>query len=317
MLHGTPGAGKTSTIKAIAKDTNRHIFNLSLRKYTTQKQLINLFFNENVNIVPENNGGKQTTYAIPVNQRIYVIEDIDCLTDVVFDRKLKKNSVQENGDGITLSFILNLLDGILETPGRILIITTNYPEKLDKALIRPGRIDIKINFANATKELIREMINNFYSIQISADDIPDILDNCLSPAEVLESLCTNFKSYKDAIEHMGRKKFLMPIDLTKSILFSLSPENSNNNLHYMSEDDSVEKVDNTEKSVVDVEDSSDDEDTDEDTDEAAGKSIRNNIELLDNFFGNTNKRVVMGTSIVDILSDGYGPLDMMNDNLLG
>ncbi len=314
LLHGIPGAGKTSTIKAIAKDTNRHIFNLSLRKYTTQKQLINLFFNENVNIVPENNGGKQTTYAIPVNQRIYVIEDIDCLTDVVFDRKLKKNSVQENGDGITLSFILNLLDGILETPGRILIITSNYPEKLDKALIRPGRIDIKINFANASKELIREMINNFYSIQISVDDIPDIIDNCLSPAEVLESLCTNFKSYKDAIEHMKRKKFLMPIDLTKSILFSLSPENSTNNLHYMSEDDSVEKVNNIQEK--NDSESSDNECTDdEDTD--AGKSIRNNIELLDNFFGNPKKHAIMGTSIADILSDGYGPLDMMNDNLLG
>ena len=162
------------------------------------------------------------------------------------------------------------------------------------------------------------MINNVYSIQISVDDIPDIIDNCLSPAEVLESLCTNFKSYKDAIEHMKRKKFLMPIDLTKSILFSLSPENSTNNLHYMSEDDSVEKMnDNTEKNAVDNEESSDDKDTDEDTDEDAGKNIRNNIELLDNFFGNTSKRVVMGTSIVDILSEGFNPLDMMNDNLLG
>jgi AAA+ superfamily predicted ATPase len=323
LLHGIPGAGKTSTIKAIAKDTNRHIFNLSLRKYTTQKQLINLFFNENVNIVPENNGGKQTTYAIPVNQRIYVIEDIDCLTDVVFDRRLKKSSVQENGDGITLSFILNLLDGILETPGRILIITSNYPDKLDKALIRPGRIDIKINFKNASKELICEMINNFYSIQISADEIPDMLDSCLSPAEILESLCTNFKSYKDAIEHMKRKKFLMPIDLTKSILFSLSPENSTNNLHYMSEDDSVEKVKNIQEKndgeSSDGESSDDESSDDEDTDEGsdAGKALRNNIELLDSFFGNTNKRAIKGTSIVDILSDGYGPLDIMNDNLLG
>jgi SpoVK/Ycf46/Vps4 family AAA+-type ATPase len=46
LLHGPPGTGKTSTIKAIAKDTNRHIINISLRETTTQSQLRNLFFND-------------------------------------------------------------------------------------------------------------------------------------------------------------------------------------------------------------------------------------------------------------------------------
>ena len=59
MFHGVPGAGKTSTIKAIAKDTHRHIFNLSLRPYTSQRQLTNLFFNETV-IVYGHDGNKQT-----------------------------------------------------------------------------------------------------------------------------------------------------------------------------------------------------------------------------------------------------------------
>jgi hypothetical protein len=205
MLHGVPGAGKTSTIKAIAKDTNRHIFNLSLRPYTTQRQLTNLFFNETVT-VHTYDGGKQSL-KIPLNRRVYVIEDIDCLTDVVLDRALKSQSTDQaaDGDAVTLSFLLNLLDGVLETPGRILVITSNYPEKLDKALVRPGRIDVKIDFKNATRTFILDMINKFYKITMTLDEIPTALDNIFTPAEVMESLCYYFKSPSQAVIHLVQK----------------------------------------------------------------------------------------------------------------
>jgi len=202
LLHGIPGAGKTSTIKAIAKDTNRHIFNLSLRPYTTQKQLINLFYNDTIQIIGQE--GNKQNLVIPLNQRIYVIEDIDCLSDIVMDRTLQKG-INDNGKSLNLSFLLNLLDGILETPGRIIIITSNYPEKLDKALTRPGRIDINIEFKEASIELINEIINNFYSIKIEKDKIPEKLNMKLTPAEVIESLCCNYKNYVKAIEHLLKK----------------------------------------------------------------------------------------------------------------
>lgn len=215
LLHGIPGAGKTSTIKAIARDTGRHIFNLSLRAYTTQKQLMNLFYNETV-AVRVAGGAQQQTYNIPLNQRIYVIEDIDCLTDIVYDRSAANKASPQTAAGaatasaseaVNLGFLLNLLDGVLETPGRILIITTNYPEKLDKALVRPGRIDVKINFTWASRELIREMLENFYGPHSphSLDIVPAALEGALSPAEVLESLCTHFKSAEGAIQHMERR----------------------------------------------------------------------------------------------------------------
>ena len=203
MLHGVPGAGKTSTIKAIAKDTHRHIFNLSLRPYTSQRQLINLFFNETV-VVFGHDGNKQTL-KIPLNRRVYVIEDIDCLTDVVLDRNLVGNSASKDGDAVTLSFLLNLLDGVLETPGRILIITSNFPDKLDRALVRPGRIDVTIEFRNANREFILDMVNKFYESAYKVDDIPVELENVFTPAEVMESLCTYFKDAKKAIQHMRTK----------------------------------------------------------------------------------------------------------------
>ena len=205
MLHGVPGAGKTSTIKAIAKDTNRHIFNLSLRPYTTQRQLTNLFFNETV-VIMGYDGNKQT-YKIPLNRRVYVIEDIDCLTDVVMDRATVKtaDADKKEGESVTLSFLLNLLDGVLETPGRILIITSNFPDKLDPAFVRPGRIDVKIEFRNATCEFVLDMINKFYDTTKTMVDIPKELDSVFTPAEVMESLCMHFRNVDAAIGHLVEK----------------------------------------------------------------------------------------------------------------
>lgn len=205
MLHGVPGAGKTSTIKAIAKDTKRHIFNLSLRPYTTQRQLTNLFFNETVVVMGYD--GNKMTYKIPLNKRVYVIEDIDCLTDVVMDRSVAKRDDidRKEGESVTLSFLLNLLDGVLETPGRILIITSNYPEKLDRAFVRPGRIDVKIEFKNASREFIMDMVNRFYECDKSLEEFTAELENVFTPAEVMESLCMNFKDADAAIQHLKNK----------------------------------------------------------------------------------------------------------------
>jgi hypothetical protein len=235
MLHGPPGTGKTSLIKAIAKDTKRHIFNIQLYEDTTQSQLRNLFFNESIQVIQPN--GKTEVYNIPLDERIYVIEDIDCLTDIVKQRQsttspsstspntntntntkvedvqltsmtnqmlpptmsytsqsvikswkqpssssggLHHSSISEDmsfgtkdganvNEKLNLSFLLNLLDGILETPGRILIITTNEPDKLDKALIRPGRIDIHLEVGFCTIDMIVDMYHHFFTSEVDMD----------------------------------------------------------------------------------------------------------------------------------------------------
>jgi hypothetical protein len=211
LLHGIPGAGKTSTIKAIANDTGRHIFNIALKPTTTQKQLSNLFYNETVTV---NDGqGETQTYKIPLNRRIYVLEDVDCLSSVVLDRgenpfapqQPDTNEPPANSDAITLSFLLNLLDGVLESPGRILVMTSNFPERLDSALIRPGRIDVKIRFDRIGRTFIREMVAHFYSITITEEVIPVCLEGAFTPAEVMESLCTHFKDWRAAIRALTER----------------------------------------------------------------------------------------------------------------
>jgi SpoVK/Ycf46/Vps4 family AAA+-type ATPase len=63
---------------------------------------------------------------------------------------------------ITLSSVLNIMDGINNQPGRIIIFTTNHPETLDEAFLRPGRIDLRIKFGRPSRKVMYEIIKNWY-----------------------------------------------------------------------------------------------------------------------------------------------------------
>jgi hypothetical protein len=211
MFHGPPGCGKTSTIKAIANVGKRHIINLHLSEIKSKEQLTHLFFNDEINVL---DNGKTERYTIPVNERMYVIEDIDAMGDVVLRRELKKpeakkeikmdefgNIKEEETNPIDLSFLLNLLDGTLESSGRIIAISTNFPERIDSALIRPGRIDMIVNFKKCSLQILREMVRCFYddaTIPIGDEN----LDGKWSPAEVNQILFRNFKSIGNAMKEL-------------------------------------------------------------------------------------------------------------------
>ena len=76
--------------------------------------------------------------------------------------KAVRNSDKEK-QGITLSGLLNAIDGVASHEGRVLVMTTNFPDKLDEALIRPGRIDLRIPFTKATRAQITELFTRMYS----------------------------------------------------------------------------------------------------------------------------------------------------------
>ena len=241
LLHGPPGCGKTSLIKAMANDTSRHIINIQLNKNVTQTQLKTLFFSDEI-CVYNKKTNQNELFIIPLDKRIYVMEDVDAISDILYSRNItneKKaledkirqeayeeakraavakgyapppppNSGNENKEEITLAFVLNLLDGILETPGRIVILTSNHPEKLDEALVRPGRIDINIHFDRCSRETVVELVEKFYE-NIDKDslewtsflkELDSLYEFMLTPAEVNKIIFNYYNDYIAAVKEL-------------------------------------------------------------------------------------------------------------------
>jgi hypothetical protein len=130
---------------------------------------------------------------------------------------VKDDSEKESEkESIDLSFLLNLLDGTLEANGRILIITTNFPERIDRALIRPGRIDMIVKFKHCNRAVIREMLDSFYDKPVELPEDAS-LDYKWSPAEVNQILFRNFNQPDAAVQEL--------LTLTREDLCGFADEN--------------------------------------------------------------------------------------------
>jgi chaperone BCS1 len=216
VMYGEPGCGKTSTIKAIANETKRHIFNVLLSEIKTKEALKNLFFND---VVSVHDGEIMQTLNIPVRNRIYIIEDIDRMNSVVLkdvtqdpfaaaeQRKLEEflpGLKKDEHDKLDLATLLNVLDGVRETPGRIIILSTNHPERLDEALLRPGRFDLLIHFKKHNCTVLKEHVRDFYDeplMDVEADLLSNpLLENKWTPAEVSQVLFKYIDSKAQAID---------------------------------------------------------------------------------------------------------------------
>lgn len=242
LVSGNPGSGKTSIIKCIANELKRHIINIHLSDTMTKTQVENLFYNEQIHVTQN---GKTDTYTIPINKRIYVLEDVDCQCDIILDRgnetaeqilakknaelkaeidklkyalnemsngkkmvmtggnipQIEQKKAEDTNQKITLSFLLNLFDGVLETPGRITFMTTNFVDKLDKAFTRPGRIDVIGKFGFADHSQLIAIIEHRYDTKLTDEQL-NIINNmhqCITPAEVSRILFENFDNLDGAL----------------------------------------------------------------------------------------------------------------------
>jgi hypothetical protein len=249
LLHGPPGTGKTSFIKALSNKLKRHIINIPLSKIKTNSELFELVYNLLFSV--KNERSYIVDYKYEFKDVIFIIEDIDALGSIVnkrhsisddlFDsdddssfsfeeyfendkdskdskeskdskdskeskeskeskdskdslkklvedskdskdtkdtkdsqeqkkiehkiemmRRFKEYMAETRGhkspDALNLASILNIIDGVIDCPERIMIFTTNHPENLDPALIRAGRIDYKLYMSCMNITTLCEML---------------------------------------------------------------------------------------------------------------------------------------------------------------
>ncbi|GMF25191.1 unnamed protein product [Phytophthora lilii] len=112
-------------------------------------------------------------------------------------------------DKLNLSGLLNVLDGVIDCPGRIVIMTTNHPEKLDPALVRPGRVNKKLLLSYMGCTQTQQMIEYFCVTKFDEAqarrlaDAFEISSQAFTPAEI-EELCAEHDTVDEVLSGFER-----------------------------------------------------------------------------------------------------------------
>jgi hypothetical protein len=176
LAHGVAGTGKTTTILAIADHLNLDVYYVNLNNVRTNSQLKELFDN----VVNGN-----------IQNGMIVFEDIDAMTDIVHTRTDNYRNdntttiLDQEDDALSLSYLLNLLDGTLCQDNTIFVMTTNHKEVLDPAIYRKGRIDIDIEFRKCDHHQIQCIYRNIIKREIPVDVLRQIPEDTFTPADVI------------------------------------------------------------------------------------------------------------------------------------
>lgn len=156
MLFGPSGTGKTSLAFGVAGNFNLDVYCISLAEPSISEEDLVALFDE----LPES--------------CLVLLEDVDSAGLVERGRRAANADAtlpsgmydkSRESNAISLSGLLNVIDGVASHEGRVLIMTTNCIDSLDSALLRPGRVDVRIRFELATRKQAEDLF-----LQIFVED---------------------------------------------------------------------------------------------------------------------------------------------------
>lgn len=192
LFYGTSGGGKSSLALAMASELCLKICVLSLGgPGMNDDKLLSLI------------------QSVPPGS-IVLLEDIDCAFRGTKSRSTTPENDEKNKfdhskttETLTLSGLLNAIDGVASSEGQIVIMTTNYKDNLDSAIVRPGRADVKLEFKNATKSQAKRLFLRFFPGEHDlADEFSgQIIDGKHSMAEVQGHLIFYRESAHEAVKN--------------------------------------------------------------------------------------------------------------------
>lgn len=222
LNHGPPGVGKTKLVKAIAKMTERTLIVLNLKHIPNSMALYNVFHSsvldgehlphyKRLYYVPEvdtqafsslkarkgvNTGDSDSVVAVPENEITTVEGPSGSKTTVA------KISAPAQ-PSISLGDILNVLDGVPERHGHIIIFDTNHLAELDPALTRPGRVDRILTWGKLDSDSVRAFVENYYNSVVD-DDV--VFQGGMYSGAELQTLVYKYKTLDEFLASLMDEK---------------------------------------------------------------------------------------------------------------
>ncbi|ROV98464.1 hypothetical protein VPNG_08542 [Cytospora leucostoma] len=188
LFYGPPGTGKSSLSTALAGEFGLDLYEVKIPSVASDADLEQMF----QELKPH---------------CIVLLEDIDAVWTA--DRELLEHEDRSVVELHTLG-AMNVLDGVGSQEGRIVIMTTNKPEMLDPALVRPGRVDMKVHLGNISRKSAEEMFCRMFADtnddnlrQLAYEFSEHIPENTFTPSQLQGFFQMHLISAADAVENIA------------------------------------------------------------------------------------------------------------------